>query len=143
MFAGEFTHTIDSKGMIIIPAKYREALGLKCVMAKGQDGAVNIYTMERWNEFEEKFKQMPQSNPKVRRYIRDFYGNAQEVEPDSNGRVTIPQKLKDIGELKKEVVTIGAYDHLELWDAEKYRSYVDNPEFSEEEMLEVMEEFGL
>lgn len=143
MFAGEFSHTIDAKGRIIIPAKFREALGLKCVMSKGQDGALNIYTMERWNEFDEKFKQMPQSNPSVRRYIRTFYGNAQEVEPDNNGRVMIPQKLRDIAEIKKDVVTIGAYDHLEVWDADKYRDYIEKPEFSEEEMLEVMAEFGL
>ena len=72
MFKGEFSHTIDAKGRIIIPAKYREELGLKCVISKGRDGALNIYTNSTWEKFDEKFSQMPQSDPKIRRYIRDF-----------------------------------------------------------------------
>ncbi len=143
MFKGEYTHTIDAKGRVIIPAKYREALGLKCVIAKGKDGALNIYTNDRWEEFDEKFKQMPQSDPKIRRYIRDFYGNASDLEPDNNGRVMIPQKLKEYAGLKKDVVTVGAYDHLEIWDADTYYAYVDNNQFTDEETADVLAQYGL
>ena len=143
MFKGEFSHTIDAKGRIIIPAKYREALGLKCVISKGRDGALNIYTNETWEKFDEKFSQMPQSDPKIRRYIRDFYGNASDLEPDNNGRVMIPQKLKDYAGLKKDVITVGAFDHLEIWDAETYNSYIENDSFSDEETAEVLAAYGL
>ena len=143
MFKGEFTHSIDAKGRVIIPAKYREALGLKCVMAKGSNGTLNIYTQERWNEFDEKFKSMPQSNPKVLRYIRQFYGGAVDLEPDNNGRVMIPANLREFAGLQKDIVTLGVFDHLEIWDAKKYEDYMNDPDFSDEEIMEELASFGL
>ncbi|MBQ9604215.1 MAG: division/cell wall cluster transcriptional repressor MraZ [Firmicutes bacterium] len=143
MFKGKFSHTIDAKGRIIIPAKYREALGLKCVISKGKDGALNIYTNETWDEFDEKFKLIPQSDPIGMRYIRDFYANASDLEPDNNGRVMIPQDLKEFAGLKKDVVTIGAFDHIEIWDADRYRDYTENSTISDADMMAALAKYGL
>ena len=143
MFKGEYTHTIDAKGRLIIPAKYREALGFQCTIAKGRDGALNIYTEADWKKFDEKFEKMPQSDPRVRKYIRDFYGNASDIFPDNNGRIMIPQNLKEYAGLKKDVVTVGAFDHIEIWDAERYNSYINDDTFSDEDIAETLAQFGL
>ena len=112
MFMGTYYNSIDSKNRLIVPSKHRDQLRGRCVLTKGLDACLYIYSMEEWDRLTEKISQLPESDPKVRRYIRDHYANAAECEFDKQGRIVIPQPLKDYAHIEKELVTMGAMKKL-------------------------------
>ncbi len=116
MFMGEFNHTIDSKGRLIIPAKFRAALGPKFVITRGMDQCLAGYPLSEWEELEAKLAQLPTTKKNVRRFVRFMYSAAQEAEFDKQGRVNISPTLLNYAQLSKQCVVVGVATHFEIWD---------------------------
>lgn len=122
MFLGTYRNSIDSKNRMIIPSKFRDQLGGKCMLTKGFDECLYIYTIDYYEEMAAKLASLPQSDRDFREFIRDFFGNSVLCDLDSQGRVLIPQNLRDYAKIGKELVTIGAMNKVEIWSAESYGS---------------------
>ncbi|MCR5785524.1 MAG: division/cell wall cluster transcriptional repressor MraZ [Eubacterium sp.] len=141
MFMGEYNHTIDAKGRIIIPAKFREQLGEEFVVTKGMDGCLFVYPNKAWAEFEEKLKSLPLTvNKEARKFSRFFLAGAASVEIDKQGRALIPGTLREFAGLEKDVVLAGVLERIEVWDKEKWTEasvYEDMDDIAEQ-----MSEFG-
>lgn len=105
MFMGKYQNSIDAKNRMIVPSKYREELGYKCVLTKGIDKCLYIYPMSEWERFMTKLSALPSSDMNARAFVRHFYANAVECEVDRQGRLTIPQELRDYAGIDKELVT--------------------------------------
>ncbi len=124
MFMGEYSHTVDEKGRLIIPSKFREELGDRFVVTKGLDGCLFVYPEDEWKVFEEKLRALPLTNKDARAFARYMLAGAAEVEPDKQGRILLPQVLRTFGELDKDVVLIGVVSRVEIWNREKWESTV-------------------
>lgn len=120
MFMGEYNHTIDTKGRLIIPAKFREALGEEFVLTKGLDGCLSIYPMNEWESFEEKLKKLPLTDKNARAFLRFFVAGATSCELDKQGRILVPATLREFAGLDKEVVLTGNITRVEVWSKEKW-----------------------
>ncbi len=119
MFMGQYNHTIDAKGRLIVPAKYREQLGEAFVITNGNDGCLNIYTEEAWEAVLEKLQLLPNSRDK-RVLTRKLVSQANTVEVDKQGRILIPPALRDHAGLTKDVIFAGANEKIEVWDKDKW-----------------------
>jgi len=142
MLIGEFEHSIDAKGRLIMPAKLRETIGDKFVVTKGLDGCLFAFSLIEWANFEEKLKSLPLSNRNSREFTRFFLSGATECEIDKQGRFLIPNNLRESANLQKEVVIIGVGTRIEIWDKEKWNSYNDE-NISVEDIAENMTMLGI
>ena len=141
MFMGEYNHTIDSKGRLIIPSKFRETLGDEFVVTKGLDGCLFVYDNKEWSAFEEKLKSLPLTNKDARQFVRFFLAGAALAEVDKQGRILVPANLREFAGLEKEVVLVGVASRVEIWSKSRWEdasSYDDV-----EEIAEHMAELGL
>ncbi len=141
MFMGEYNHTIDTKGRLIIPSKFREALGDTFVVTKGLDGCLFVYDNEEWNVFEEKLRSLPITNRDARKFVRFFLAGATEAEIDKQGRILVPNVLREFADLQKDVVLIGVASRIEIWSRERFdgiETYEDMDDIAAH-----MEELGL
>lgn len=120
MFLGEYKHSIDNKCRLTIPAKFRDELDGRCVIAKGLDGCLSVYPLDEWALVCEKIDAKPSSDPKVRRFKRLFYASASEEVLDKQGRLSIPQTLMEHAAIDKDVVIVGESATFELWSAERW-----------------------
>ena len=143
MFIGEYQHSIDAKGRIIVPSKLRCDLGERFVLTKGLDNCLFIYTLEEWKNFEEKLKSLPLTNINARKFVRFFFAGAVECEADKQGRILIPNNLREYAELLKETVFIGVSNRVEVWNKENWEKYNDSEEFDANEIAEHMVELGI
>lgn len=124
MLIGEYEHTIDTKGRVIIPAKFRTELGERFVLTKGFDGCLYGYSLEEWKNIEEKIKTLPLITGKdARNFTRFFFSSAIECELDSQGRILVSQGLRAFAELEKELVIIGVSSRIEIWAKSKWQAY--------------------
>lgn len=140
MFMGEYNHTIDEKGRIIIPSKFRELLGDSFVVTQGLDGCLFVYANEEWEEFVEGLKKLP-GNKEARQLQRYFMAGAAQCEVDKQGRILIPQKLRVQAGLLKDVVFVGVLSKIEIWSKERWE---ENDGYDNmDEIAEHMSEFGL
>ena len=135
MFIGEYNHTIDAKGRIIIPAKFRDKLGSKCVISKGLDGCLYIFPTDEWERFLEKLETMP-ANKDTRKIIRYFAAGADEEDIDKQGRVLIKRHT----ELSKEVVLAGTLNRIEIWSKSVWDQENDD---DIDDIAEKMADYGL
>ena len=110
MFMGEYNHIIDAKGRLIIPARFRELLGEEFILTKGLDGCLSIYPMDAWEAFETKLRALPLTNKNARTFTRFFVAGATNCELDRQGRILVPQTLREFAGLEKEVVLTGNLD---------------------------------
>ena len=120
MFMGEYNHTIDAKGRVIVPSKFRETLGDEFVVTKGLDGCLFVYDNNEWAAFEEKLKSLPITNKDARQFVRFFLAGAASVEVDKQGRILLPGSLREFAELIKDVVLIGVGSRIEIWRKERW-----------------------
>ena len=141
MFMGEYNHTIDAKGRLIIPSKFRETGGDTFVVTKGLDGCLFVYDNVEWNVFEEKLKSLPITNKDARAFARFFLAGAAEVEVDKQGRILIPNVLRDFAELNKDVVLIGVASRIEIWSKERFEGMATYEDM--DEIAEHMADLGL
>ncbi|AKA70247.1 division/cell wall cluster transcriptional repressor MraZ [Clostridium scatologenes] len=142
MFIGEYEHALDSKNRIIIPSKFREELGSKFILTKGLDGCLYAYTMDEWSVLEDKLRKLPLTSKNARAFVRFFFSGANEMELDKQGRTLIPQSLLEYGEIKKEIVSIGVSNRLEIWSKEKWIQY-NSSNIDFDKIAEQMSELGI
>ena len=120
MFMGEYSHSIDAKGRLIIPSKFREQLGEEFVLTKGLDGCLFIFPNDEWVIFEEKLKALPLTNKSARTFSRFFVAGAASCELDKQGRILVPQTLREFAGLEKDVILAGNLSRVEVWSKEKW-----------------------
>ena len=123
MFMGEHSHTIDAKGRLILPAKFREELGSSFIVTRGLEGCLSVYTMESWTNFAQAMQKFTTSKGNVRAFKRFVFGSAAEVEFDRQGRILIPGNLREYAHLEKEVVVLGTGDKVEIWSKAVFDEY--------------------
>lgn len=123
MLLGEYSHTIDAKGRLFIPSRYREELGESFVIAKYADNCIAVYSRPVWERFVEKLLSYP--DIKSLSTKRVIFSSAQEVEPDQQGRILIGVKLRAFAKLEKEVTIIGMSDHAEIWATDVFEDYME------------------
>ncbi|MBO4336459.1 MAG: division/cell wall cluster transcriptional repressor MraZ [Lachnospiraceae bacterium] len=122
MFKGEYSHSIDDKGRLIMPAKYRELLGEGFVITRGFDKCLFVFDQKDWDKFEEDLRSLPISKKNARDLQRFFIGGAVDAEIDKQGRVLVPQVLRKFANLEKDVVLIGVGGHIEIWNSDAWES---------------------
>ena len=142
MFMGEYSHSIDAKGRLIMPAKFREQLGDEFVVTKSPDKCLYVYTNEEWKNFEEKLATLPITNKGTRQFVRFFLAGAASCEVDKQGRILLPAVLREYAELDKEVVLAGTSKRIEICN--KHRYLADQKEYEDniDEIASNMESFG-
>lgn len=138
---GEYNHTIDAKGRLIIPAKFRETLGEEFVVTKGLDGCLFVYDNVEWSAFEEKLKSLPLTNKDARKFVRFFLAGAATVEVDKQGRILVPNVLREFAELEKEVVLVGVASRVEIWSKSRWENAATYDDM--DEIAEHMADLGL
>ena len=136
---GTYEHSIDAKGRLFIPAKLREELGSAFYLAMGVDACLAIYPQSTWDRFTEKFASLPMSQSKA---MRPLFANAAKCEPDAQGRILIPAKLRTYAALDKEVVINGASKCVELWNPERWAP-IEDAGLDPENLAAAMEELGI
>lgn len=141
MFKGKYNHTIDAKGRLIVPSKFREMLGDEFVITKGADGCLTVYDNDGWNAFEETLQAMPMNRKDVRQVARFFLAGAADVEVDKQGRILIPTELREYAGLEKEVVLIGMAGKIEIWGKERWEDASADQDVSD--TLEKMADWGI
>jgi len=141
MFMGEYNHTIDAKGRLIIPAKFREALGSEFVLTKGLDGCLFVFPMKEWEAFEEKLRSLPLIDKNARKFSRFFLAGASTCELDKQGRILVPGTLREFAQMDKEVVLTGMLDRIEVWSKEQW---LENNAYDDmDDIAQSMQELGL
>ena len=135
---GEFQHNIDAKGRLFIPAKFREELGKMFIITKGLDGCLFVYSASAWEVLEDNINQLPLS--KSRNLQRFFFSSAADCVPDAQGRVLIPQNLREYAALQKEVTIIGVSGRVEIWNTARWKAI--NEELTPESIAEAREDLG-
>lgn len=143
MFFGEYNHTIDGKGRVSVPAKYREQLGDSFILTKGLDNCLFIYPLEEWKIMENKLKQLPLTNKDARAFVRFFFSGATECELDNQGRIRIPNNLREYANLEKEAVMIGVATRIEVWSSSEWQEYNSDANLSYDEIASKMAELGI
>lgn len=141
MFTGEYNHTIDEKGRMIIPSKFREDLDGSFVITKGIDGCLFAYAIEDWNEFENKLKGLPLTNKNARNFSRYMLGSASYVDIDKQGRILLPQTLRGFAEIDKDLTLVGVGSRFEIWSKEKWEANCELLDGAE--LAENMEDLGI
>ncbi len=137
MFIGEYEHSVDVKGRVIMPVKLREDIGETFILTKGLDGCLFAYSQTEWTNFEEKLKTLPLTNKNARDFVRFFLSGAIECEIDKQGRFLIPGNLRDYAKLDKEIVILGVGTRIEIWDKQIWQKDADN--ISADEIAENMD----
>lgn len=141
MFMGEYNHTIDAKGRLIVPSRFREILGDAFVVTKGLDGCLFVYDNEEWQAFEEKLRSLPITNKEARQFARFFLAGAAEVEVDKQGRILVPNILREFAQISKDVVLIGVASRIEIWSKERFEGMASFEDM--DEIAEHMAQLGL
>ena len=136
---GQYAHNIDAKGRLFIPAALRRELGQTFHVTVGQDHCLSVFSDESWDAFMGKLKELSYNEVKK---LRALFAYAADCEPDSQGRILIPAKLRDYAGLTKEVVVVGSFDRVEIWNAQRWAE-IENEAFSSGALEEAMAEMGL
>ncbi len=141
MLIGEYEHSLDTKGRLIMPAKLRETIGEKFIVTKGLDGCLFAFSLVEWANFEQKLRTLPISNKDARAFSRFFFAGAIECEIDKQGRFLISSNLREFANLDKDVIIIGMDSRIEIWSKDKWQQCDDN--ISADDIAEKMEMLGI
>ena len=143
MFFGEFYHSLDEKGRVILPAKFRDALADGLFVTKSFDSCLLAYTRKDWYELVDKINSLPTTKESVRKFQRFFIGSAAEVEVSRQGRISLPNNLRQFAGLDRDIVIVGLANKLEFWEKGRYEEYIANAEQAAAEIAEEIAEFGV
>lgn len=143
MLIGEYEHSLDAKGRLIMPAKLREDIGEKFIITKGLDGCLFGFSQSEWTNFEEKLKILPLTNKNARDFVRFFLSGAIECEIDKQGRFLIASNLREYATMEKEVVIIGVGTRIEIWNRDKWKTYNSDENISADAIAENMTMLGI
>jgi len=140
MFYGEYEHTIDRKGRLIVPAKFRQAFKEHEVktlfLTRGLDGCLFLFPEEEWRSVEARFKQIPFTKAEGRKFNRIFFSGASEITIDGLGRLLVPRTLKEFAQIKEDVVIVGVSTRIEIWSKEKWHAFYEASRQGFEEVAE-------
>ncbi len=137
-FIGTYNHTVDDKGRLIIPTKFRDGFGKGFYITNGIDKCLYGYDEESWNAFAEKISKQSITKIKIRKFATFILGGASNIEFDKLGRIVVPQKLRNYAGIDKEVVLVGAGNRIEIWDKDRYEE-----NFATTDIAEIAEELDL
>lgn len=143
MFIGEYQHSIDPKKRLAVPSRFRAELKGKVVVTRGLDKCLFVYTVKTWKELADKLGALPVGEAATRSFIRLMLAGAIDVEVDKQGRILIPDYLKEYAGLGKNVVIAGIYNRLEIWDEAKWSEYKKNAEKNSDEIAEQLGKLGV
>lgn len=143
MFIGEYDHSVDAKGRINIPSKFRELLSEKFYITKGLDDCLFVFPEEEWQIFEEKLKLLPLTNKNARAFVRLFFAGATACTLDKQGRINLPQPLRNHGKLEKDAKVIGVGTRIEIWSIDNWNTYNNPDNISYDDIAEQMAELGI
>ena len=143
MFIGEYRHSIDQKGRLAVPVKFRKALELGAIVTRGLDGCLYLYPAEAWNVVAEKLAKLPMSQSNSRAFARLMLAGAMDVVLDKQGRIVLPDYLRNYATIGKDVVVAGLYDRLELWDKATWETYKKRTEKDSGEIAETLGALGV
>ncbi len=143
MFYGEYQHSVDAKGRVIVPSKFRDGLGEKFIVTKGLDNCLFAYSAEEWGNLETKLKSLPFTDKDVRAFVRFFFAGAAECEVDKQGRILLPQNLREYAGLDKDIYVIGVSTRVEIWDKAKWENYSGDENMSADNIAEKMAMLGI
>lgn len=140
MFYGEYVHSLDKKGRLIVPAKFREVFkehfAERFYLTRGLDGCLFVFTEEAWKSQERKFRELPFTRTEARKFNRLYFSGACDVVCDKQGRILIPEYLKGYAEIKVDVVILGVSDRIEIWAKEKWEKFFESHQGNFEELAE-------
>ncbi len=143
MFIGEYSHSVDLKKRLALPSKFRGELGNRVVVTRGLDGCLFVYPMKVWEEIASKLGNLPVGESGTRSFIRLMLSGAVDTELDSQGRVLLPEYLKNDAGLKKDVAIVGVYNRLEIWDEDAWKKYKQNAEKNTGKIAEELGKLGV
>ncbi|RJQ29637.1 MAG: transcriptional regulator MraZ [Peptococcaceae bacterium] len=143
MFMGEYQHSIDSKGRLFVPARFREGLGESFVLTKGLDRCLFVYSHQEWAIIEQRLKSLPFTRADARAFARLFFSGAAECEADKQGRILIPAGLREYAQLEKEVMILGVSSRVEIWSKAGWERYNTEAASSYEEIAEKLVDLDL
>ncbi len=143
MFIGEYSHTLDEKGRVAVPKKFRGVLSKGAVVTRGLDACLFLYTKDEWKKLAGKLASLPFAQANTRAFARLMLAGAMDVEIDTQGRIMIPEYLRTFASLKKSMIVAGLYNRLELWDEETWQAYTKRNEAESAHIAEQMGELGV
>lgn len=143
MFIGEYQHTLDAKGRLFIPARFREGLGVSFVATKGLDRCLFLYSRPGWEMMEQKLRKLPFAKADARAFVRLFFSGAAELDADKQGRVLLPVNLREYARLEKEVVVLGISSRVEIWARDEWERYSTETGDAYEEIAEKIVDYDL
>lgn len=143
MLIGEYSHTIDDKGRLSLPAKFREQLKEGVVVTRGLDKCLFVYSKQAWRELADKISTLPLTSKQSRAFARLMLAGAWDANLDSQGRVMLPEYLRKYAQVKKQVVVAGLYNRLEIWDEDAWSGYSKEAEANSEAIAETLTDLGI
>ncbi len=143
MFIGEYQHTVDDKGRLAVPTKFRSDLRGGVVVTRGLDRCLFLYTRKAWAELAERIAKLPLARANTRAFARLMLAGAMDVEVDSQGRVLLPDYLRAYAGFKRSIVIAGLYNRLELWDEARWNTYKKATEKDSGDIAEALGELGV
>ncbi len=143
MFIGEYTHNLDDKGRLAVPKKFRMELAKGAVVTRGLDHCLFLYTKSEWKKLADKLATLPFSQANARAFARLMLAGAMDISVDKQGRVMLPEYLRNYADLKKEIIIAGLYNRLELWNQTEWKKYSKNAEKNSDAIAEQMGELGV
>lgn len=143
MFIGEYHHNLDEKGRLAVPVKFRKDLSKGAVVTRGLDHCLFLYTRAEWEKLAEKLASLPIAKANSRAFARLMLAGAMDVDLDKQGRVILPDYLRDYAKVNKKVVIAGLYNRMEIWDAEQWSAYKRNTENTSDSIAEALDELSV
>jgi MraZ protein len=140
---GEYLHSVDDKGRLILPAKFREELGDSFIVTKGLDNCLFVYDKKEWAILENKLKQLPLGKPEARAFVRFFFSGGAEITCDKQGRILLPNNLREYAHIDKDVVVIGVSSRIEIWNKEVWDTYNEQLAPTVAQISESLAELGI
>src|SRR3972149_4706984 len=143
MFIGEYHHNIDVKGRLAVPSKFRQILSKGAVVTKGLDSCLFLYTKEEWRKLADKLAVLPISKSNSRAFARLMLAGAMDLEIDKQGRIVLPDYLRQYASLAKKVIVAGLHNRLEIWDEDAWEKYKSSTEKTSTDIAEQLGELGV
>ncbi len=143
MFLGEYMHSLDEKGRVVMPSKFRAELATGCVLTKGQERCLYVFPQDRWDEEAAAVLRLPRTDRRARNYSRSFFASASDQSLDRAGRCQIPEPLRGYAGLTKDVTVVGVADRIEIWDSTTWREVATVADDYYADIEEVLSEGGI
>ncbi len=143
MLLGEYKHSVDEKGRIAVPAKFRSNISSGAIITRGLDHCLFIFSLQEWEVMVKKITALPLAQANARAFSRLMLAGAMDVKVDVQGRILIPDYLREYAQLKKQAVVAGVYSRIEIWDQDAWEEYKSKTESASDEIAEKLGELGI